>query len=148
MKNCHLIRVIADRSPEKKEGENLDTKNKNPSDIIQEFIDLIQLSHDEYIKAKQMAEEFNSHTYEWTHRLEDARNKQERNKLATAWQRELKERRKAKDTMSLWKELHEFALLEQNKPTIKRLNQLLQRQRSQENYLEIPPHDREYKKKV
>lgn len=123
-------------------------EKKNPSDIIQDFIDLIQTSHDEYNKAKQATEEFNSRTYEWTHKLEDAPNKQERNKLATAWQKELKERRKAKDAMSLWREIHEFALLEQNKPTLKRLNQLLQRQQKQEEYLATPPNDREYKKKV
>lgn len=123
-------------------------ENRRPSDIIRDFMDLIQMSHDEYNKAKQAADEFNSRTYEWTHKLEDAPNKQERNKLATAWQRELKERRKAKDTMSLWREVHEFASLEQNKPALKRLNQLLQKQQKQEEYLEIPPHEREYKKKV
>lgn len=70
---------------------------RKPSEIIQDFIDLIDNSHAEFNDSKSKVDDFNSKTYVWTHQLEDCKNKQERNRLATAWQKELKERRKEKD---------------------------------------------------
>lgn len=118
---------------------------RKPSEIISDFIDLMKSSHDNYNSAKQKVEDYNSRTYDWTHKLEDASNKQERNKIATAWQRELKERRKAKDDMKFWEHVHQFSITEQNKPTLNRLKMLLERQKTSEMHLETPPEEREYK---
>ena len=69
---------------------------RKPSEIIQDFIDLIDNSHAEFNDSKSKVDDFNSKTYVWTHQLEDCKNKQERNKLATSWQKELKEHGKRK----------------------------------------------------
>lgn len=118
---------------------------KKPSEIISDFLDLCAVSHENFNSSKQKVENYNSKTYEWTHKLEDASDKKERNKLATAWRRELIDRRKSKDEQILWKEIHEFAISEQNKPTLKRLNNLLERQKTTEIHLSIPPEEREFK---
>lgn len=70
---------------------------RKPSEIIQEFLELIDNSHAEFNDSKSKVDNYNGKTYTWTHQLEDCKNKQERNRLATAWQKELKERRKEKD---------------------------------------------------
>ena len=121
-------------------------KNKrNPSEIISDFIEPIKQSHDNYNSAKNKVDNYNSKTFEWTHMLEDASNKQERNKLATAWRKELVDRRKAKDEMKLWQFIHEFSISEQNKPTLKRLESMLKHQQKTEEYINTPPEEREYK---
>lgn len=120
-------------------------KERMPSEIISDFINLCKQSHDNFNSAKQMVEQMNSRTYEWTHKLEDAKDKSERNKLATAWRNELLERRKQRDKQALWKSLHEFSISEQNKPTLKRLESVLKNQIKTEEYLRIPPYQREYK---
>lgn len=119
--------------------------DRNPSDIIQDFIDLIETSHVEFESAKSKVEELDKNTYVWTHALEDCKNKQERNKLATAWQRELKERRKEKDRKNLWEKIHNFSIDVSNKAFLKRLKHLVQEQKKVEEYLKIPCEEREFK---
>lgn len=116
-----------------------------PSEIISDFIELCKRSHDNYNSAKQKVENYNSKTYEWTHKLEDASDKKERNRLATAWRNELIDRRKAKDEAKLWQFIHEFSISEQNKPTLKRLETMLKNQQKTEEYINTPPEEREYK---
>lgn len=120
-------------------------KERNPSEIIQEFIDLLQRSHDEYQKSKSMVDLYNKKTYTWTHDLEDAKCKQDRNKLATAWHKELIERRRERDNMDLWRSIHEFSSSEQNKPTLNRLKRLINVQKEAESHLSVNPEDRKFK---
>ena len=120
-------------------------KDKKSSEIIQDFLDLISKSHEEYENANRKVQYYNSRTYEWTHKLEDVPNKSERNKLATAWQRELQERRFEKDRMELWEKIHIFGSDVANKAILKRLRHLVTEQKKAETYLEIPPNEREYK---
>ena len=119
---------------------------RKPSEIIQDFIDLIDNSHAEFNDSKSKVDDFNSKTYVWTHQLEDCKNKQERNKLATSWQKELKERRKEKDRKNLWEKIHNFGTDVSNKAFLKKLRHLVQEQRKVEEYLETPYEEREYKK--
>ena len=119
---------------------------RKPSEIIQDFIDLIDNSHAEFNDSKSKVDDFNSKTYVWTHQLEDCKNKQERNKLATSWQKELKERWKEKDRKNLWEKIHNFGTDVSNKAFLKKLRHLVQEQRKVEEYLETPYEEREYKK--
>lgn len=73
-------------------------------------------------------------------------NKQERNRLATAWQKELKERRKEKDRKNLWEKIHTFGSDVSNKAFLKKLRHLVQEQQKVEEYLETPYEEREFKK--
>lgn len=119
--------------------------DRKPSEIIQDFLNLIETSHAEFNESKESVEYFNSRTYKWTHDLEDCQNKQERNRLATAWQKELKERRKQKDRKNLWEKIHNFGADVNSKAFLKRLRYLVQEQRKVEEYLETPYEEREYK---
>lgn len=119
---------------------------RKPSEIIQDFLDLVDSSHAEFNDSKSKVDNYNSKTYTWTHQLEDCKNKQERNRLATAWQKELKERRKEKDRKNLWEKIHNFGADVSNKAFLKKLRHLVQEQRKVEEYLETPYEEREYKK--
>lgn len=119
---------------------------RKPSEIIQDFLDLIDKSHTEFNDSKSKVDNYNSKTYTWTHQLEDCKNKQERNRLATAWQRELKERRIEKDRKNLWEKIHNFGTDVSNKAFLKKLRHLVQEQRKVEEYLETPYAEREFKK--
>lgn len=120
--------------------------DRKPSEIIQDFLDLIDNSHAEFNDSKSKVDNYNGKTYTWTHQLEDCKNKQERNRLATAWQKELKERRKEKDRKNLWEKMHNFGTDVSNKAFLKKLRHLVQEQRKVEEYLETPYEEREYKK--
>lgn len=119
--------------------------DRKPSEIIQDFLDLVETSHAEFNESKERVEYFNGRTYKWTHDLEDCQNKQERNRLATAWQKELKERRKQKDRKNLWEKIHNFGADVNNKAFLKKLRYLVQEQRKVEEYLKTPYEEREYK---
>lgn len=121
---------------------------RNPSEIIQDFIDLMEQSHAEYASAKSKVEYFNKRTYTWTHDLEDAPNKAERNKLATAWQKELRQRRIEKDRMRLWEKLHKMGIDVQSKSFMKKLRHLLVEQVKTEEYISTPYEAREYNGRV
>lgn len=122
--------------------------DRKPSEIIQDFLDLIDKSHTEFNDSKSKVDNYNSKTYTWTHQLEDCKNKQERNRLATAWQRELKERRIEKDRKNLWEKIHNFGTDVSNKAFLKKLRHLVQEQQKVEEYLGTPYEEREYKKGV
>lgn len=121
---------------------------RKPSEIIQDFLDLIDKSHTEFNDSKSKVDNYNSKAYTWTHQLEDCKNKQERNRLATAWQRELKERRIEKDRKNLWEKIHNFGTDVSNKAFLKKLRHLVQEQRKVEEYLETPYAEREFKKET
>lgn len=121
-------------------------KEKLPSEIISDFIELMRSSKDKYTEAKKIVDELDYFERRkwWAHQFEFAPNKSERNKLATAYQQERKRRREYKDTVDLYKVLNEFDSNNNNKPTLKRLNGMLTAQMHQEEYL---ASDREYKGK-
>lgn len=121
---------------------------KKSSEIIADFLDLVEKSHMEYEDAKNKVELYNSKTYDWTHDLEDANGKSERNKIATAWQKELRQRRVEKDRMKLFEEIHEFGRDVANKACLKRLKRLLEDQKRQESYVDTPSSEREFKRRA
>lgn len=109
--------------------------DRRPSEIIQDFLDLIELSHQEFTENEKAYKELDENILVWAHRFEFAENKNERNRLGTAYQRERRKRRKYKDAAKLYKYIHEFAVSENNKPTLKRLKGMLGKQKEDEKYL-------------
>lgn len=117
---------------------------RKPSEIIQDFIDLLKESQEKYDASKAECEKLDSpeRSKQWAHKFEFADNKQERNKLATAYRNERKLRRQNKDVVDLYKCIHDFASSENNKAVLKRLNGMLGMQKHNEKYLSS---DRQYK---
>jgi len=118
---------------------------RKPSEIIQDFLNLIEKSHDEFKESKEKVEYFNAQTYVWTHRLEDCKNKQERGRLSTEWQKELKQRRKEKDRKNMWEKIHTFGADANNKAFLKKIRRLMEEQKTVEEYLSTPYQERKYK---
>ncbi|POP32273.1 hypothetical protein C3B58_12785 [Lactonifactor longoviformis] len=116
-----------------------------PSEIIEDFINLIAKSHEEYETNISIAKGYDSKTITWIHDFETANDYDERCKLATALHKEREIRRKHKDRAKLFQKIHEFAGQERNKQVLKSLKWLLSEQRKQEEYLES---DREFKHRV
>lgn len=119
-------------------------KERMPSEIITDFLDFLQESKDLYNHAKSKCEEFDSserHIY-WDHKFEFAKDRNERNRLSTAYQRERKERRRFKDVCDKYSVLVKFIESDNNKGTLKRLKGMVAPQKHQEEYL---TSDRVYK---
>lgn len=119
---------------------------KRPSEIISDFIELMKTAQEQYADAKKKCSELDSferHEY-WDHLFEFAKDKSERNKLATSFQKERKRRREYKDIVDLYIRINDFVSSENNKAVLKRMNGMLTMQKNQEEYL---LSDREYKKK-
>ena len=76
----------------------MQVKEERPSEIIEKFIKFLENSRDMYEMAKKKCDEYDSfdrHVY-WDHKIEFAKDKNERNRIATAHQKERLERRRYK----------------------------------------------------
>lgn len=121
-------------------------KQRKPSEIIEDFINLMKSAQEQYSDARKQCEALDSmerHVY-WAHKFEFA-DKAERGRLGTAYQRERRKRREYKDVVDLYKFVNDFAGSENNKAVLKRLNGMLSHQKRQEKYLES---DRKLKEKA
>lgn len=115
----------------------MEKKNKKPSDITQEFVDYLEESRKIYEYAKRKCEEYDSmerHIY-WAHKFEFAKDRNERNRLATEYQNERKERRRYKNICDEYKTLVNFINSDNNKGALKRLKGLINVQKKEEEYL-------------
>jgi len=119
--------------------------DRKPSEIIQDFLDLLDRSHDIFFEHEKFVNKVNSMSLEKIHELEDLDNRNERNRFATEWKNLLQERRKHKDEMARWRTIHVFSSDNCNKAFIKKIRQMLQEQVKQEEYISVPPKEREYK---
>ena len=118
--------------------------DKKPSEIIQEFLQLLDESHEHFNEACSLIEAENSKTLVNTHLLEDSED-DELYEFAYKWRAALRERRRQCDRKALYENIHRFAISEANKPTAKRLNGLVKEQIKTEEYLDIPYKEREFK---
>lgn len=118
--------------------------DKKPSEIIQEFLQLLDESHEHFNEACSLIEAENNKTLVNTHLLEDCED-DELYEFAYKWRDALRERRKQCDRKALYENIHRFAISEANKPTAKRLNGLVKEQIKTEEYLDIPYKEREFK---
>ena len=117
-------------------------KQKKPSEILQEFIEFLEDAKNMYELARKKCEEFDSlerHIY-WAHRIEFAKDRNEKNRIATAHQKERLERRRYKDICDRYEKIHIFVYSENNKATLKRLKGVVGAQKHQEEYLESKRH--------
>lgn len=120
---------------------------RKPSEIIEDFLTLCEKSHEEFSGSKSRVDYFNAKTYDNVHDLEDCTDEQ-LIEFAKSWRQETWERRAERDNMALWEGLHKFTSSDNNKPFLKRLRGLLVEQKRTEEYLRVPPHEREFKKGV
>lgn len=117
---------------------------KKPSEITQEFVNFLEESKKLYESSKKKVEEYDSierHIY-WAHKFEFAKDKGERNRLATAFQKERQERRRYKNICDEYKVLIGFINSDNNKGALKRLKGMISVQKSEEEYLDS---ERKYK---
>lgn len=117
---------------------------KKPSEIVQEFIDFLEDSKTEYEEAKAKCDKYDSIDRHicWAHKFELASDKNERNRLATAYQKERLDRRECKNTVDRLKIIHDFMCSDNNKSTLKRMKGMISVQKHQEEYLD---NEKEYK---
>lgn len=106
-----------------------------PSAIIEDFLELMKRSQEEYAENKKAYESLDAKTVEWAHEFEFAPDKITRNKLGTAYQKERKKRREYKDAAELYGAISEFACSETSKAFLKRLKGALAKQKEREAYL-------------
>ena len=120
-------------------------KDRKPSEVLEEFLSHIDTVKTEYEAAFATVGEEDKRLQDLLHALEFAPNKQERNKIATQFQRSRKRRRKAKDKVLELERVYEFQKDQANKPFLKRLKGTIAQQKGTEQYL---AGQREYKKRV
>lgn len=110
---------------------------KKPSDILLEFVDFLEEVKSQYETAKKKCEEYDSadRLIYWAHKFEMAMDKSERNKLATAYQNERRERRKYKDICDTYVKIYNFITSDNNKSTLKRMKGIIHIQKKEEDYV-------------
>lgn len=118
--------------------------SRKPSEILQEFLQLLEESHEHFNNATTLIEAENSRTLVNTHLLEDCGD-DELYEFAYKWRQDLRERRKQCDRKAMYENIHKFAISETNKPTIKRTKVLLKDQLTTEEYLSTPYKERKFK---
>lgn len=118
---------------------------RRPSEVLEEFLSYIDDVKTEYEKAFAIVGEEDKRLQDLLHALEFAPNKQERNKIATQFQKSRRRRRKAKDKVLELERVYEFQKDQANKPFLKRLKGTITQQKGTEQYLS---GQRKYKKRV
>lgn len=116
-----------------------------PSEVMEQFLSYMDAVKAEYEDNFAIVGEEDRRLQDFLHALEFAPNKQERNKIATQFQRSRQRRRKAKDKVLELEKIYEFQKDQANRPFFKKLRGTLNQQRGTENYL---AGQREYKKRV
>ena len=111
------------------------SKERLPSEIIADFIDLLSKAPDIYKNAKDIVDEYDSKSIDWIHKIENGMTAEERSKIATAFHNERIDRRKQKNTMVLYKDISDFATNERNKIVLRQLKPLFEKQKKEEAYI-------------
>lgn len=118
---------------------------RKPSEIITEFLSFLEASKHEYESAYSDVGKEDSRTQTFLHDMEFAPNKNERNKVATRFQKSRRARRKAKDRAQLYEYINNFYIDKQNQGFLKALRRLQNEQLTREKYLF---GNREFKNRV
>lgn len=116
-----------------------------PSEVIENFLSYVENIKTEYEKNFAIVGEEDRRLQDLLHALEFAPNKQERNKIATQFQKSRQRRRKAKDKVLELEGIYEFQKEQVNRPFFKKLKAVMTQQKGTEQYL---AGQREYKKRV
>lgn len=110
-------------------------KERLPSEVIEDFLNYLEFCKDEYQSNKDQYESIDKQTYDWCHKFENAKNKQERNRIATAFHKLRVQRRGNKDKAKLYERLANFAQDKSNELFIKRIRKILSEQKKTEEWL-------------
>lgn len=111
------------------------TKQK-PSEVISSFLNYIDQCRANYQNAVKAVEEADKkELIDLVHDMEFAKDKQERNRVATRLQRSRLDRRKNKDTVDELEDIVKFFDELNHKNTLNKMRQLLGKQRKTEEYL-------------
>lgn len=116
---------------------------QQPSEIIQVFLDYIEQCQTDYenaVKAVETSDRVD--VINFMHDFEFAKDKAERNKIATRCHYNRVDRRKNKDTVDRLEKVVKFFNELNHKNTLNKLGRMLDQQRKTEEYLES---DRVYK---
>lgn len=116
-------------------------KQRKPSEVIEEFISFLENANREHIECGQAVESCNKRNIDYLHDIEFAKDKGERNRIATKIHNNQVQRRIAKDRALELEKPAAFFTDKGNKPFIGQLRRLLKEQKGREVYLE---NDREY----
>lgn len=116
-------------------------QERAPSEVIQEFLDLMRSSQKEYQECISKVWQYDKKKpVDYMHDFEFMNNCRERSKLSTKIHNERIERRKHKDRAERSEKLAKFYADKQNKQFLDRLNSLVEAQREVERYLNGERH--------
>ena len=116
-------------------------KERKPSEVIEEFLSFLENANKEHIECEQTVEICNKRNIDYLHDMEFAKDKGERNLIATKIHNNQIQRRAAKDRALELEKPAVFFTDKSNKAFIGQLRRLLKEQRDRESYLS---NDREY----
>lgn len=108
---------------------------KEASETLSEFLDFLDTCERQYQTARDAVGLEDRRLQDLLHELEFAQDKAERNRVATKFQRSRRERRKQKDEVQRLELIVNFFGEQNHKNTVKKMRQLLGRQRKEEEFL-------------
>lgn len=116
-----------------------------PSEVLQSFLDYMKICQNDYQENISEVWKHDKRVQDFLHEFEFAKNKQERNKIATKVSNSRKSRRKSKDRAQLMENCAKFYGDKANKQLFDKLKSLIVEQKKIEDFLES---ERIYKPRV
>lgn len=113
----------------------IELKEQKPSEVIEDFLSFLENANKEHIECEQTVEICNKRNIDYLHDMEFAKDKGERNRIATKIHDNQIQRRNAKDRALELEKVAVFFTDKANKPFIGQLKRLLKEQKDRENYL-------------
>lgn len=107
-----------------------------PSEVLQEFLDYMKNCQKEYQACTIEVHKHDKKVQDFLHGFEFAKDKKERNRIATQVSQSRKERRRLKDRAHLLEECARFYGDNSNKQFFDRLRSLVAKQEKEEEFLE------------
>ena len=118
---------------------------RTPAESLEEFLNVVDHCYQEYQMAQEAVSREDKRLQDLLHELEFAKEKGERNRVATKFQSSRRERRKHKDIVKRNELVVKFFEEKPHRDTLNKLRQLLGRQCKEEEYLSS---ERTYKPRV
>ncbi len=118
---------------------------RTPAESLEEFLNVVDHCYQEYKMAQEAVSREDKRLQDLLHELEFAKEKGERNRVATKFQKSRRERRKYKDIVKRNELVVNFFEEKAHRDILNKLRQLLGRQRKEEEYLSS---ERTYKPRV
>lgn len=116
-------------------------KERKPSEVIEEFLTFLENANKEHIECEQDVDLCGKRNIDYLHDMEFAKDKGERNRIATKIHNNQVQRRTAKDRAMELEKPAAFFTDKSNKAFLGQLKRLQKEQKDREKFLES---DREY----